>query len=202
MGYVDGTACVLGIQKICFETSLSISDWAAWAQALGGVVGVFAAVWIVGWQLRHERGREREEEARRTFVLWTLVYHARAALEHAKAGFENNIDAFYIPESLIRNAAALEAIPIFDMPGHSAVVAVQTVVGAYKTFTEGVRGRSSPFDRAAAECIRAYGNAIEDNLRFAEVLLRRELNRCGWSERALQSKYTINGIDYPPLQVA
>lgn len=43
MKYVDGYACVLGIQRLCFESSLSIADWAAWAQAVGALVAVGAA---------------------------------------------------------------------------------------------------------------------------------------------------------------
>jgi hypothetical protein len=77
MKYVDGLVCPLGIQSWCFESSLSISDWAAWVQALGSILAIIAAALIVvlqhGLELRRQRlARDRDNLCAGSLALLTI----------------------------------------------------------------------------------------------------------------------------------
>ena len=71
--FIDGSACPLGIQSLCFTSSLTVGDWAAWAQAIGSVAAIFTAIGVVLWQLRSEARRRKEDEIQQLRVLWMLV---------------------------------------------------------------------------------------------------------------------------------
>lgn len=47
MKFVDGFVCPLGIQQLCFESSLSVSDWAAWVQAVGSILAIAAGFFFI-----------------------------------------------------------------------------------------------------------------------------------------------------------
>jgi len=55
MKYLDGYACVFGSQRLCFESSLTPSDWAAWVQAIGSIVAILVAVALPLWLARRAR---------------------------------------------------------------------------------------------------------------------------------------------------
>ena len=46
MTYLDGYVCPLAIQRLCFRSSLNVSDWSSWVQAVGSIVAICAAVGI------------------------------------------------------------------------------------------------------------------------------------------------------------
>jgi hypothetical protein len=41
---VEGYVCPFSLQSLCFQSSLSVSDWSSWTQAIGSIVAILAAV--------------------------------------------------------------------------------------------------------------------------------------------------------------
>lgn len=52
--YIDGYVCAFGNQHACFESSLSVSDWASWVQAVGSVCAILVSAGVVWWQVRKQ----------------------------------------------------------------------------------------------------------------------------------------------------
>jgi hypothetical protein len=46
LAYVPEYVCAFGVQVWCFKSSLSISDWAAWVQAIGSIAALGVAIWV------------------------------------------------------------------------------------------------------------------------------------------------------------
>lgn len=128
MKYVDGYACVLGIQRLCFESSLSTADWAAWAQALGALVAVAAAYFIGERQgraqfaaARHAIALQHYEYARTVEYFATSASHGIAFVSKQLASRD---DIYRAAESgfasTMREVEALErllsGIPAYQLP--------------------------------------------------------------------------------------
>ncbi len=92
MKYVEGFACVLGVQAWCFETSLSIADWAAWVQAIGSVTAIVAGFGIVLLQASISKRREREvalaRHAEDVATVDEVLTACEEAIRQASAGWK------------------------------------------------------------------------------------------------------------------
>ena len=69
MTYADGFVCTLGVQSWCFKSTLSVSDWAAWVQAIGSVAAILASAGVVWWQVRKQHRLQTTAEYRRRLVV-------------------------------------------------------------------------------------------------------------------------------------
>lgn len=197
--FIDGSACPLGIQSLCFTSSLTVGDWAAWAQAIGSVAAIFTAIGVVLWQLISEARRRKEDEIQQLRVLWMLVYHCRVEMQYANAAFNApGAFSFVEPHGLRHKVEALRAIPVLDMPDSDAAIAVLTAVEAYDAF---VGGTAAPEELAArsAEIFISQSNAALENFIFAESRLRLTLRDRG-SDIEIERTYSINGQSFPPLE--
>lgn len=199
--YLNEFACPLAIQSLCFSTSLTISDWAAWVQAIGSVLAVFAAIGIVKFQLDHQRRSTALLEVNRLQAFWTLVYHCRVEMQYfaqaARTG-EAHLDA---PGGLAPKVAALRAIPIVDIPGAKATIAILTVIEAYAVFQSGIEPEeigNTGIRFPRLRWVESHANACQDNFEFAERQLRICLEARN-SPLPLHGAYTINGQPFPPL---
>lgn len=89
MKYVDGYVCALGNQALCWQSSLSISDWAAWVQALGSVGAIGAAAMVMWWQhhlqIDTDERRALEQEAASLLLIVDVMRTAADRLKHAHA---------------------------------------------------------------------------------------------------------------------
>lgn len=169
-------------------------------QAIGSLGAVLAAVGIVGWQLRHERQREKDKTFGRLKVLGMLVYHCRVELSHAAAAFQSfQPSGFLEPSGLRHKIATLREIPAFEFPDTGVAVAVLTAVQAYDDFSAGTTGsqHSNAYRHLRyASNIEAHLNAAVANFGFAERFIRGSLHSLN---SALDDSYSINGTQYPPL---
>ncbi len=52
--YVENFVCVLGNQHLCFESSLTVSDWASWVQAIGSIFAILVAILVVRVQNKQQ----------------------------------------------------------------------------------------------------------------------------------------------------
>ena len=64
MAFVDGYACPLAVQALCFRSGLNPSDWASWAQAIGSILAIVGAVGAVRHQHALHVATERANEYR------------------------------------------------------------------------------------------------------------------------------------------
>lgn len=201
--FIDGSACPLGIQSLCFTSSLSVGDWAAWAQAIGSVAAIFTALGVVGLQLRSEARRRKKDEIQQLRVLWMLAYHCRVEMQYANAAFNApGAFSFVEPNGLRHKVEALRAIPVLDMPDSDAAIAVLTAVEAYDAFAGGTATAEESAARSAtrqAEIFISHSNAALDNFIFAEGRLRLTLRDRG-SDIEIERSYSINGQSFPPLE--
>jgi hypothetical protein len=199
--FINNTACLFGIQSLCFASSLSPGDWAAWAQFIGSLVATFTAIGVVRWQLKSEERRRGHDELQRLRVIWTLVYHCRVEMQ-ASAEFDAKNDNVPVePQSLRSKVEALRAIPLANMPDSDAALAVLTAVEAYDNFLNGTALGSLPTVLNRAFVKRAayisHSNALLDNLRFCEDVLRQNLRDRG-SNTEQERTYVLNGQPFPP----
>lgn len=204
MKYVDGFACLLSVQSWCFPTSLSISDWAAWVQAIGSVLAVFAAIFVVAFQLFHEQRRAAALEITHLQAIWTLVYHCRVEMQYVATAAHAGGPFLGEPGGLGPKVAALRAIPILEIPSVQAVIAVLTVIEAYEAFQSGIEpqpiaGTGLQFPRMHR--IESHANACQMSFEFAERRLRLSLEDRG-AGLPNGSAYSINSQPYQPLDAA
>ena len=61
------------MNRLCFASNLTSSEWAAWVQAIGSIAAIFAAIWIMSYQQRREAARERNRRFERTLVLAAYI---------------------------------------------------------------------------------------------------------------------------------
>jgi hypothetical protein len=87
MNYVPDHVCILGVQTWCFRSSLSLSDWAAWVQAVGSVAAIVVGAWVIWWQVRmhavHEYATRTTIELHKLQRLHQLVHLAEDFLQKA-----------------------------------------------------------------------------------------------------------------------
>lgn len=93
MKYLDGYACPFGIQRLCFESSLSISDWAAWVQAIGSVLAIAAGFAFILLQERFARERRRmaalEEHSDAIQLIAEVVDECESLIKQAMSGWQD-----------------------------------------------------------------------------------------------------------------
>ncbi len=204
MKYADGVVCALGVQHWCFPSTLSISDWAAWAQAIGSLLAVAAAIGLVAWQLEHVRRSEKAKQVQGLRVLWTLVYHCRVEIAYVASIFAQDKTApFSLPSGLSHKVSALRTVPALEMPDGSVAIAVLTAIEAYGDFSAGTAPTVGPpplTGRRYADRVESYCNAALLNFEFAETCLRLALKERNADIES--APYSINGKPYPPLEAA
>lgn len=101
MKYVDGYVCAFGNQHLCFESGLSVSDWASWVQAVGSVCAILASAGVVWWQVqrqhRHQIELSRETQVREEVRLLNgcigVLGNACEELREAADAFRSQIGA-------------------------------------------------------------------------------------------------------------
>jgi hypothetical protein len=198
--YVEGYVCIFGLQSWCRESSLSISDWAAWVQAVGSVAAVGAAIWVVWWQVRHARRERVAEGKRRLQVLWALTYHSRVEVRYARTLAERNPEAFHLPDGLHHKVTALHNVPTLEFPDADVAEAVVTIVESFAAFQAGIAQAEREGPRRRGELLLAHANAAIENFEFAERVIRRSLTERGADIPA--GVYLLNGTPYPALEPA
>jgi len=57
--YIDGYVCAFGNQHACFESSLTVSDWASWVQAIGAIAAIVVAFVVGNRQSRAQAAAAR-----------------------------------------------------------------------------------------------------------------------------------------------
>lgn len=200
--FVDGFVCPMAIQSRCFPSSLSVGDWAAWAQAVGTVGAIVATICVVIWQLRSDARRTKQIQIQQLRVLWMLVYHCRVEMQHSNAEYRiPGACSFVEPNGLRHKIEALRGIPLLDLPDSDAALAVLTAVDAYDAFASGTAtdGQSAePSGTSQAHNFIGHSNVALENFSFAERRLRLTLLSRG-SDIEVGRTYSLNGQRFAPL---
>jgi hypothetical protein len=198
MKYAEGFVCAFGVQSWCFESSLTVSDWAAWVQAIGSIGAIAAAVAVVWWDLFERRRSESAAIVQRLQVMWRLAYHSRAEIEYAGELVAASFEAFHLPNSLQHQINALRGISTTDFPDDEVADAVLTAIQAYEDLKVGIeRAQTSHSDARARAVVQSHCNAAHDNLAFTEKRLRHAL--IARSADIPAGIYRLNGKAYSPL---
>ena len=144
MKYVEGYVCALGSQHLCFQSSLSVSDWASWVQAIGSIAAIAGALLIVRHQhVLQEKAKDAAEWDLEINMVDSFLVLVDDTIRRADAVFENSISpakahAFLTPDvqagiADLRTAFAM-AQPCFDqrpglaLPYASALRGVRVIV--------------------------------------------------------------------------
>jgi hypothetical protein len=118
--------------QLCFMSYLTSAEWAAWAEAIGTILAVFAAIFVAGWQTRRqhldalrlvaEEGRQSRIELAKTLL--ALANNSRAVLAHLTTKMPDREAVYFIAEGgvhydlgqLRRIDSSLAAIPLHNLP--------------------------------------------------------------------------------------
>jgi hypothetical protein len=118
------------MSQLCFLSSMTSSEWAAWVQAVGSIAAVFGAAGIAIWQaarqhknglalLRTERRLGRMELAK---ALLALSQNCLRLLDHLAAQFPNRQSVYDIAAGKVHvdfNELAVAEGAVHDIPLHS-----------------------------------------------------------------------------------
>ncbi len=141
------------MNELCFLSNLTSAEWAAWVQAIGSIIAIFAAAGIAIYvaKLQHENGLKLHETEKRTEkieiakTLFVLATNSSKAIKH--------IAILLNDRSAVHNAAEglqpcdvgelqrinkyLNAIPLHTVP-HSMVTHTMILGSTVRQFKEKV----------------------------------------------------------------
>lgn len=166
---------------------MSISEWAAWVQAIGSIVAVIGAAAIAIWQARrqHRMGLEllhRERQSARVDVahaLEVLGTNASKAMQYIAALLKDRDAIHQAAEGIIncdlgemkRIDGRLTAIPLHELPS-SLVTIAMTLSSTVRQFTEKVEWVIKYHRRTS-------GEEFEDFFRTISAMLASIQATCG-----------------------
>jgi hypothetical protein len=196
--------CAFGVQEWCWRSTLTVGEWAAWAQAIGSLLAVAAAISVVAWQLAHERRSTKAREVRQIQTLWQLVYELRVEMADSLfvLGQEESQHTATHPGGLEAIIAALRSVSTLDLPEADAAVAVVTAVRAYDDYAEAI---------AIPDSHQSLSPSLQQRRRRLQRAGEPALKNFSWAERRLHmllknrgaaldySPPSVEGRPYPPL---
>ena len=166
------TLCTLSGQ--CFTTSFSVSEWAAWVQALGSIAAIGAAAELARRQfnnaVRLEEFRRRSAANERISLVRTLFSQVKVMCEHlasfvAAQTVEDRSEAIRAIDGtpFEKSAIQLEALPLLDIPsGELAAYVINAphAVDAYLKALEEAKKQAFLFPLAAVPGM-LFGDAFQ-----------------------------------------
>ena len=158
--------------------------WAAWAQAIGSILAIVAAIWISYLQHRSSlkvlEAQRRDAKVRKLDVLFALAEQTRTLVEKANAGIQGDLSN-YLERELDSNDLrglheAFAAMRLQDLPSGKAVFAILRLKEVSRQMPDLLQravddmsehGGLSYFTRAESEDLRQATN-------WASIQLREE----------------------------
>jgi len=141
------------MNELCFLSNLTSAEWAAWVQAVGSVLAIVAAAWIVKHQanLQHKNAldlhktEQRTEQADITKTLSVLAINSSKAMKHISIQLKDRESIHKAAEGLVpcdvgelvRIDTYLSDIPLHTVP-HSMVTLTMILGSTVRQFKEKV----------------------------------------------------------------
>jgi hypothetical protein len=107
---------------------------ASWMQAIGSIAAIVASVAMVRWQMNAEHERQIHDEQRRVElrveVVLRILAEAHGWIEHVAANtrtdddVRTNISRVFDEHTIATNQAALDGIPLWDLPSSDFVTPI------------------------------------------------------------------------------
>jgi hypothetical protein len=168
-------------------------------QAFASVGAIVAGIIAIAWQVRRTNAaqNERDDKAdvRRLQTIWILAYHCRVEIQQMKEVATNWPNEH---TRLASKVAAMDAIPVLEIPHVQACIAVLTMVDAYQTLDQAAE-QVQRKDMGSPDWKAKHMEAALLNFEFGEKQLRRILILRGTD--IPDETYSINGREFPPLPV-
>lgn len=174
------------MNKLCFLTNLSTSDFAAWAQAGVGALAMMVGACAVFWQVKRARMELSEREARAHDGLARMLVHLKDAAIEARAEKKsiNRLAGNDPTEPSSRFKELAEAIQRYPLEAIHAEVPFEALLNARRVAKEMWRLVDETPELDARQDSETLFNAYIGALEQQILLLRGEAERLLKGERA------------------
>jgi len=141
------------MKQLCFLSTMTSSEWAAWVQAVGSIAAVFGAAGIAIWQSGKQhrnalallRTQQRVGRIELAKTLLSLSHNCLRLLDHSAAQFPDREAVHNIAEGRVHFdlnelaivEKAIANIPLHSLP-HSLVSLTMIVTSTVRQFRENI----------------------------------------------------------------